>query len=344
MKTLVLCFDGTGNEFRHTGNTNVVRILEGVRRAHDVVTFYEPGVGTFSDPNASSELRRRWTLLLGLAFGYGIKENIKNAYRFLIDFWEPGDRVFLFGFSRGAYTARALAGMLATVGLLEPSKRNLVDFALRIHWKRRTDWALARRFKREFARDVPISFLGVFDTVKTVGAWDALLQGFGKVLRGLRTALPYTASLPNVEAGYHAVSIDEKRSRFRTNLWFLDPARTDRDRFHQVWFAGVHSDVGGGYSDDRRLGDITLSWMIDGARANGLAVNDSARPKVVEGDALGKLHNSLLPIWWILTWKRRSIPEGSVVHGSVEVRRRNLDYLPVLPDRFTWEEWHSGAG
>ena len=339
-KKLVLCFDGTGNEFRAGTNTNVVAMLEGVRRGPNTSTFYDLGVGTFSDPAASSAIRKRWTLILGLAFGYGIKENIKNAYNYLIEFWEPGDEIYLFGFSRGAYTARALAGLLEMCGLVEPSKRNLVDYAIQIHWKRRPDWHLARRFKKEFSRPVDVAFIGVWDTVKTVGVWDTILQGFGSVLRSLRTALPYTASLPNVAAGRHAISIDEKRSRFRTNRWFLDDRHPSPERFDQVWFAGVHSDIGGGYSDDSSLGDITMAWMIEGARAAGLTINDAARPKQKVELAAGKLHNSLFPVWWILGWRRRRVTSGANVHESVAERQRLIpSYKPKLPANVTWVDW-----
>jgi uncharacterized protein (DUF2235 family) len=340
MKQLVLCFDGTGNEFKAHGNTNVVRMLEGVRRGKHVVTFYDLGVGTFSDPAASSKLAKRWTRVLGLAFGYGIKANIKNAYGFLVDFWEPGDEIYLFGFSRGAYTARALVGLLEMCGLVEPSKRNLIDHAIDIHWKRRPDWPLARRFKREFARDVGVTFVGLWDTVKTVGLWDAVLQGFGKFARGLRTSLPYTAALPNVTGGRHAISIDEKRSRFRTNRWFLDSDHPSPQNFEQVWFAGVHSDIGGGYADDRTLGDITMAWMVDGARQAGLHINDSARPALTRESAAARLHNSLVPIWWILGWRRRRIPPGAAIHRSVGVRQElKQGYRPHLPSDVTWVDW-----
>ena len=308
-KKLVLCFDGTGNDFKASGNTNVVRVFEGVRKGRDVVTFCDIGVGTFSDPAASGQIRKRWTLVLGLAFGYGIKDNLENAYNFLVDHWEENDEIYLFGFSRGAYTARALAGLLHMCGLLEPSKRNLVDYAIGIHWRRRPPWALARRFKREFSRPVDIEFLGVWDTVKTEGVWDALLQGIGtlferlakntplgrleRLLRSFRVALPYTASLPNVKAGRHAISM-------------------------------VHSDIGGGYKDDHMLGDITMAWVVDGAREAKLRINDSARHQLTRDAAAGPMHNSLLPIWWVLGWRRRHIPPQARIHQSVDSRRRRV--------------------
>ena len=229
-------------------------------------------------------------------------------------------------------------------GLPDRSKRNMIDYAISIHWRRRPDWQLAARFKREFSRPVDITFLGVWDTVKTVGVWDALLQGLGKFMASRRTSLPYTASLPNVQSGRHAVSIDEKRSRFRQNLWFLDKKHPSPERFEQVWFAGVHSDVGGGYSDDRRLGEITMAWMMDGAQTNGLPMDRGVRPELTQQSAVGKLHDNLLPVWWIMGWRRRTIPDGSTVHGSVAVRSRLVtDYEPRLPADATWAEWDVAA-
>ncbi|MDX1469498.1 MAG: DUF2235 domain-containing protein [Acidimicrobiia bacterium] len=344
MASLVLCFDGTGNEFRSASNTNVVRIHHAVSPAGEVLKFYDPGVGTVPGHQSWSGIGMRWRRLLGLAFGFGIKDNIKEGYRFLMEYWQPGHSVYLFGFSRGAYTARALAGMLQTVGLLPPHGENLVDYALQIYWKRKPDFALAGRFKSGFSRpeQVEISYLGIFDTVKSVGLWDALLQGFARALRrippfsSLRLALPYTRSLPNVAAGRHAVSIDEKRTRFRPNLWRLDPPRNGPE-FQQAWFAGVHSDVGGGYPDDEReLADITLEWVMRGAEYAGLMFESSRIPRVSGDSSLGRVHNSLIPIWWILGWRRRRIPEWATIHPSVIDRMNRLEgYRPRLPNQLS---------
>jgi uncharacterized protein (DUF2235 family) len=318
-RNLVVCCDGTGNEYRTRGATNVVRLYRALTETSGPgqYGFYDPGLGTFADKGAVTGITKKATMLAGLAFGYGIKQNLADAYRFLMAHYQPGDRVFLFGFSRGAYTVRALAGMLQHVGLLQPQHDNLIDYALRIFWKRTLkddDWHLAASFKKTFARDLDIAFLGVWDTVKSIG-W------FRR-----RLILPYTAKLPNITAGRHAISIDERRSQYRPNLWSPD----NSDAFQQVWFAGVHSDIGGTFPDDHRLADLTLTWIADAARTHGLELDDIPPP--AEDAWQGRIHHNLWPFWWILGWRRRRIPNGSWIHPSVRQRAGWHGYTPPLPD------------
>ena len=175
----------------------------------------------------------------GLAFGYGLTQAISDCYSFLMDTFEPGDRdVLLFGFSRGAYTVRALSGMLHMFGLLRPKDYNQIGYATEMLKTKQDDasFQVAAQFKATFSRECKPHFVGVWDTVSSVGwAWDPL-------------HLPYTARNPDLRIGRHAVSIDERRSFFRQNLWSQPLPGQD---IKQVWFAGVHSDVGGGYAKPR---------------------------------------------------------------------------------------------
>ncbi len=359
-KNIVICCDGTGNEYRASENTNVVKLVRALDRRDRTkqIIYYDPGVGTMSAPGVQTPLAKGMTKLLGLVFGYGMTKNISDAYLYLMNHYEPDDRVFLFGFSRGAYTVRALAGMLHMCGLLEKGSDNLVPYAIKVYKERNIRksklaqgklrwllflplaiymiykwsakdtepyWARAGGFKKTFSSKCEPHFLGVWDTVKSVG-W----------LRR-RVVLPYTAKHPQLKYGRHAVSIDEKRSQYKPNLWgyenVIDP-ENGRD-IQQVWFPGVHSDIGGSY-DDSGLSDITLRWMIDGAIKYGLLIDAKEYNKLKIGIAQGRLHNPLMPLWWILGFGCRSIPNGAWMHESVKQRRQltmndEKPYRPLIP-------------
>ena len=191
-------------------------------------------------------------MLKGLAYGDGFFDNISDAYRFLIPSYQPEDRVFLFGFSRGAYTARAVAAVLHSVGLLHPDTDNLLSYALR-YWQndfglQSPGGAVCAEFKATLARPCPVHFIGVWDTVSSVG-----------YINNFRT-FPHTAHNPEVTHVRHAVSIDERRSTFRQNL--MSPATPEQD-VKNVYFAGVHSDVGGGYAPaESSLAKGGFEWMM----------------------------------------------------------------------------------
>ena len=227
-KNIVLCCDGTGNQYSER-NTNVVKLFSTLERDPAVQRlFYDPGVGTFSVHPALNKIARGWMKLLGLGFGLGIKQNICDAYQFLMKNYQEGDRVFIFGFSRGAYTARAVAGFVHKCGLLHRDNENLIPYAFNM-FKREYRPYIWKGFKKTFSRPCPVYFLGLWDTVTSVGwVWDPLI-------------LPYTTNNPGVSTIRHAISIDERRAFFRQNLCGVEY----RPNIKQVWFAGVHSDVGG---------------------------------------------------------------------------------------------------
>jgi uncharacterized protein (DUF2235 family) len=361
-RNLVLCCDGTNNEFGRE-NTNVVRLAQVLDRDPSRQRlYYDPGVGTLPEPSTWSATGKWLSKVLGLAFGGGIFWKVDQAYRFLMDEWRPGDRVFIFGFSRGAYTARLLAALLHHLGLLPRGNGNLVPYAIRLFRAAPAGddggggieayEKLANEFRWSFARVVPespderrfrVHFLGLWDTVSSVGwAWE-------------RRSFPFTARNPSVNVVRHAVSIDERRWFFRQNQ--IHQARPDQD-VDEVWYPGVHSDVGGGYPvKDGLLWAGPLMWMLDAAKAQGLLL-DQARIPVVYGDAvraaagpvcLEPKHESLTPVWWPLefypkwTWRRstrkralsigagrhRFIRPGSLIHHDALVRLRSgPDYRP----------------
>lgn len=358
MKNIVLCFDGTGKQYEKT-STNVVKIYQclDLEPSADLeqVAFYDPGVGTGNPRTAVTKLGVKVSQGLGLAFGTGIYRNIADAYRYLMEMYAPGDRVFIFGFSRGAYTARALCGMLHMLGLLQPGTHNLIPYALDIYRQRipknekeRSEhFQLAAGFRKTYSRTCNPHFLGVWDTVKTVGLWDAM-----KIATHLQTALPYTASLPDAQFGRHAISIDERRSRFRPNLWDI---RKDNN-MQQVWFTGSHSDVGGGY-EASGLSDAALLWMLKGAEHNGLRFVGDAFERF-HPDACQPINESLTWKWWIMGWKKRSIRGPGnwdaqakkwqagppSIHSTVQTRMEKTDYQIALPNDFrvvgdAWDEY-----
>ncbi|MXQ76095.1 DUF2235 domain-containing protein [Rhodococcus rhodochrous] len=323
-KNIVLCFDGTGNEIRAKGNTNVVRLFRALENTTgEQVTYYDPGVGTFSSAGASTRVGQRISRTLGLAFGVGIKTNLAEAYTFLMKQWEPGDRIYLFGFSRGAHTARAFAAMLHLVGLPRASSENLVQYAIAAYARRRSwdsdDFACAEQFATTVCRasngtfSVPVHYLGIWDSVSAPGIFEKDYH-FEK-----------TAELPNVESGRHAISIDEYRRPYRVD-------KVANDRIEEVWFSGVHSDVGGGF-EDCRLADISLRWVLEGALDHGVLLRRTVSlrqlPKPEQTSATAT-PTRMSRIWWLIGRGTREIlggtrsPEGLKVHESVRLREDRL--------------------
>ncbi|NEW69889.1 DUF2235 domain-containing protein [Streptomyces rhizosphaericus] len=343
-KNIVVCLDGTGNQLKAKGNTNVVRLYAMLDLGDPVrqIAYYDPGVGTFSATGVSTYLGRRLSKLFGLAFGSGTKTNLAEAYTYLMRHYEPGDHIFVFGFSRGAYTARALIAMLKSVGLLRPGMENLVPYAVAVYAKNKTwthdDWAQLHRFAGTFSKAVdrrfgiPVTYLGIWDSVKAAG-----------ILRwNLRW--PYTRKIPNVRRVRHAVSIDEKRRPYAEYL-VTQPsgprAHTPPSLVEQVWFAGVHSDVGGTFEDDPRLATIALKWVVDGALEAGLLLKAQAYAgdvTLAPDHALGTVHR-MGWIWALLTYRRRPIPENAHVHESARTRIKNDPaYGRRIPPTVVWAD------
>lgn len=200
-RNIVICCDGTGNQYG-TANSNVVKLYSTLSSNDKQTAYYHPGLGTMGARNALSTIGKWWTQLRGLAFGYGFSDNIADVYSFLMAEYKPDDKIFIFGFSRGAYTARALCGLLRMFGLLTPGNEALIPYALRLYKgndPRKFD--IAAGFKSTFSVPCSPYFVGLWDTVSSVG-W---------ILDPIHTKgghLPYTATLPGVTVLRHAVSID----------------------------------------------------------------------------------------------------------------------------------------
>ena len=340
-KNIVICCDGTGNGFENPdSDSNVVKLYSTLDFSGNAqVGYYHPGVGTMGNPMARNKISSAWSIVKGLAFGGGLLDNVGDAYRFLMNAYEDGDDIYLFGFSRGAYTVRALAGVMHMFGVLPAGNEGLIPYLLKMYAKRTRDaqrtkntFDAATAFKASISRPCALHFVGVWDTVSS----------YGWIYNPVR--LPYTAQNPDMRNGRHAISIDERRCFFQKNVW--GPA-LDGQSLKQVWFAGVHSDVGGSYSEgESGLSKITLEWMMNEAMNCGLKFDVNKAQEmlgtpVTSGrmppDSGGQLHNSLTAPWWIAEllphkyydqqtkrpkWRipfgaKREIPQNSVLHQTV---------------------------
>ena len=288
-KRLVICFDGTWNAAdsgsEETNVAKLSRAIPGSDRDGTLQTvLYLRGVGT-------GGLTDR---VLGGAFGEGVESNLRSGYMFIAQNYAPGDDIFLFGFSRGAFTARSLSGFIGASGLL---KRGCLD-EIASAWdyyrtkpSQRPGHPYEARKDSSCVRDVRIKCVGVWDTVGALGVP-------GDVFRSLtRNRFGFHDTQPShiIDNAFHAVAIDEKRGAFVPTLWTLPPEdRTDtgQDRIEQVWFPGVHSDVGGGYAGPKPLSDIPLLWMADRASECGLGIDFGMLPSREGLDPLAPLHES----------------------------------------------------
>ncbi len=348
-RNLVVCLDGTSNE-PETGSTNVVRIYDVCEKTTAQLTYYDPGVGTMGARSATTRTGQALTRAGGLVVGYGIRDNIAEAYTWLMNHYQAGDRVMVFGFSRGAYTALTLAGMLRTVGLLRPGAENLVPYALKLYarntrrdlspaeekvfWHKRQgfDDTFGNPDFERFARNV--AFLGLWDTVKSVG-WLNVKAQFEQA------HWPFTRKVSNVAVGRHAMSLDENRAPFGVYRFDATQVAERGGALAEVWFPGVHCDVGGLYPE-HRLADLSLEWMVTEAAAAGLAVDarrykktlgvapDLALPAAYAVD--GEIHHHRWP--WALAgpgWRPRVPRPGDTFHPSVQHR---VDGTAGSPDPY----------
>ncbi len=409
-RNIVILCDGTGNEISEN-ISNVLKFYRCLRKTPKTrprqIVYYDPGVGTLAQPDAWHKLKQNFNLVLGLATGYGLDDNTLAAYEFLVHTWREGDRIYLFGFSRGAYTVRVLAGLIHKVGLIKPEQVNLAgsgqvaykQFSTKapengIDLRTLTDtggdedgpapagtFDNAAQFARiTSSRSVAIDFIGVWDTVASVivPRWDRWFMIF------TLEELAFTLQNASVKTFRQAIAIDEQRCMFRLKKWddpqthlsnpWMDPTKGTPQDILQVWFAGVHCDVGGGYKEtESAISKYPLLWMIGEARSKGLEFNSrtvnqlawgeprKASPyRYVRPSIRGMIHNSMNFAWRLLEcvpkmakykeWPARKvlfgfyipcseprpIPEGAVIHESVVQRMAaGLGYRPVnLPKDF----------
>ncbi len=331
-KNIIICSDGTGNTAIKDRGTNVFKVFEAIDlNGHRVdpnldpqIAFYDDGVGT----ETFLPLK-----LLGGAFGFGLAKNVRSLYMDLVRVYDPGDatmpadRIYLFGFSRGAFTVRTLAGLISKCGVLDREKLPTTDalrsavskaystyrrsyrtwlgsifneilVALRL---RRPDADAIAEFKqsRSLPSEVRIRFIGVWDTVDAVGGPFHTSDVINAVFH--RFKFPDQILSDKVDQAVHALSIDEARAAFGPVLWEAKP------NVEQVWFAGVHSNVGGGYPK-QGMSLVTLDWMMQKAQQNGLRfLPDDRRNYWEHGNVDDKLYDSRAGLGVFYRWKPRNM-------------------------------------
>jgi uncharacterized protein (DUF2235 family) len=281
-KRLVLCFDGTWNAAdSERAETNVVKLARAIPvRAPSgelQLVLYLRGVGT-------GGLTDR---VIGGALGEGVSNNLRSGYMFLAQNYEPGDDIYLFGFSRGAFTARSLSGFISVVGLLK--RECLSDlFGAWQYYREPNAPGSASPFQLRCQQAARIKCVGVWDTVGALGVPATLLTDFNVEHFGFHNTQPSDI----VDHAFHALAVDELRDEFVPTLWTKDPSSAGAPAPHveQVWFAGAHSDVGGGYERDNALSDIPLVWMARRAESCGLYVDHAQLPSSL--NPLAMMHDS----------------------------------------------------
>ena len=361
-KNIIICSDGTGNTSIKGRGTNVFKLFEAVdNNGHRVDPLLKPQVAFYDDGVGTSD----WKLLkiLGGAFGIGLSRNVRQLYKELVRIYDGGkdpDQIFLFGFSRGAFTVRTLAGFIANQGILQRQAKDTpetLDQRIKDAYKAyrqcyrpalwRT-WPWKKLFPirpRPSAEGKPhIRFLGVWDTVDAVGLpfhvadiWNKLVYQFKFDNRDLGG---------NVDQACHALAIDDARAAFSPVLWNQPPGET---RVEQVWFAGSHSNVGGGYPK-QGMSLVSLDWMMEKASHAGLRFLHSDRQFCREHlNADDKLYDPRAGVGVFYRWKPRDITELSkkanisrpvihisalerIAHGTEDYVPGNIpDYIDVFP-------------
>ena len=308
MKRIITCSDGTWNTITPDASTNVVKFYNcickyGVDEKGEKVEqlkVYDEGVGT------GYKLKDR---ISGGATGSGIDTNIKDMYVFIMLNYEPGDQIYLYGFSRGAYTARSVSGLIRNSGILKRQYLHLVDKAYDLYRDKNEysspDSDLMQSFRKAYSVEeiTPIYFIGVWDTVGSLGVplpWYNLVN--------LKKYKFHDVTLSSyVQHAYHALAIDEKRKLFDPTLWTKSNSVINNpdhpQKLEQRWFSGVHSNVGGGYKDNQ-LSNFALQWMFDKSAEAGLCFNDPPLIKPTQFDK-GNIINSYTFIYWFWLPKPR---------------------------------------
>jgi uncharacterized protein (DUF2235 family) len=328
MANIVICADGTWNrpeeDIEKDFPTNVLKLARAIEPAPTRLkqhVFYDWGLGSYHN-----------TMTAG-ATGRGIHKNIQDGYRYIVQNYAEGDKIYLFGFSRGAYTVRALSGLINNCGILKRPDARLISDAWGIYKspsaKNHPEGDASVKFRTAHchpSRDV--HFIGVWDTVGALGVPFSLLGMFDR-----RDEFYDTKMGPNVAFARHALAIDEEREDFEPTLW--DP-RPGVD-LKQVWFAGVHADIGGSYPPDKDTGlsaaDSPLAWMLDEASAAGLKIEPHIRTALTDGSK-GKIHQSRNHIYRFKKPYYRPLIDPkrpTLIHPSVKSRyQQDSSYRPKM--------------
>ena len=351
-KRIVVCCDGTwatpdqsqDGQPRPTNVTKLALAIAAAGKNTDGVeveqrVFYHRGVGT-----------GRQDRLGGGAFGAGLSHDVIAAYRFIMGNFQPGDELFLFGFSRGAYTARSTAGLIRNAGILRRRFRNRLNEAYALY-RDRTATAHPRSveailFRRSFSHETRIHCVAVWDTV---GALGIPMTGIPLVDRYNRRWAFHDVDLSTtVDNAFQALAIDEKRKPFTPTLWHQQADAADQ-KLEQVWFTGTHGDVGGG-NRNAALSDISLEWIIGRARSCGLAFRPEALRTAAwdEGnDYLASIQETRTGLWKVFPAYIRPIGAADGAHELVAesaVMRHDMDPAYRPPNLVSYLQDHTAYG
>ena len=339
MANIVICADGTWNrpeeDIGKDFPTNVLKLARAVKPSAGGVkqhVFYDWGLGSYHNSVSAG------------ATGRGIHKNILDGYRYIVQNYDPNDHLYLFGFSRGAYTVRALSGLINNCGILKRPDANLISKAWRIYKsplvKNKPGGEASQLFRDNHCHSSRnVHFVGVWDTVGALGIPFSLMGLFESHDEFYDTKMG-----SNISIARHALAIDEKREDFEPTVWTHRPGMD----LKQVWFAGVHSDVGGSYPPDKQTGirasDAPLRWMLDEAVHAGLEIEPHIRDSLTDGTQ-GKIHKSRNHVYRLKSpLHRLLIIDGkpTKIHPSVKARYLNdISYRPPrlkkLVDKSGWD-------
>ncbi len=326
-KNIVLCADGTWNTPHGPSatvtDTNVRKLYMALVNGDTQLKYYDSGVGTDGTPLDH---------LTGGAMGEGLFQKVQDCYAFLSNVYDPGDKIYLFGFSRGAFTARSVAGMIAGFGVPSINMDNETVSKIFAAY-REPDADRKKALKADLLatyglQDVTVEMVGVWDTVGSLGIPGIFFNGLNQKKYGFLD----TSIHPCISHAYHAVCIDERRAQFLPTLWTNSDGTplANNDQVEQVWFPGVHCDVGGSYTESG-LSDITLSWMLQKAKKHGLVLSLEAEAQNLHPPAAnvtGPAHDE----WKIVPWgipEHRQIPAVATISNTVQDRLNQAsDYAP----------------
>jgi uncharacterized protein (DUF2235 family) len=360
-KNIILCSDGTGKSGGSGNNTNVFNLYKAVdTQSASQIVCYNDGIGSTGS---------KWLRTIAGTFGFGFGRSISNLYAYLVRHYEPGDKVYMFGFSRGAATIRAIAGMIETIGLIRNDYDKILTngriddikmtfeimMALRLYKRASRKPTQVEAYKKENTHGaIDIEMIGVWDTVSALGfprdsTW--LVIGMSKLVDKLsdwifpHNYFNYQLDA-NVKNAYQALALDDDRKTFHPIVW--DETSDKRPvNIEQVWFAGAHSNVGGGYPRSG-IAMITLDWMMTRAKRHGVSFDESLWTDVRTGmNPSGRVYNPRTGVMVYYRFGQRhvrdlchkrsgeSILTGNPrIHESVFERINLRPYAPILPNKF----------
>jgi len=324
-KNIIIFSDGTGQEGGVGANTNIYKLFNMIEdRTERQVAFYDRGLGTGIHK------------VTGSIAGFGISRNIKDCYRFLFEHFNAGDQIYLFGFSRGAATMRSLSSFVHHFGILPQSRPELISQAYKIYQisnPEKREKRAVEFISRHHTMWTRIRFIGCYDTVAALGLpWPAI-STFMEMLPFLRHKFHDFKLSQCVDHACQALAIDDLRKTFHPILW--DEECEQDQVIRQVWFSGMHTDVGGGYPE-QKLSDIPLAWLTNEAVKLGLCVYSKHKVSIEE-NANGIMHDSRDSFWKRVIYRRKirqwqaSRKQKPLIHESVMQRTCGVDNSEATP-------------